>query len=340
MSEVNLTPFEQAVCALILKLPGTWTTPQWDELTHTLGKAMDRLVNGGFVEARLPVTLNVSGEPKPIRAVWRVTGNYGPVLRQQIQQYLVARAFGSKETVITCGEYLEVRLTAEGELAKEDFKGTVVTETSYGSDGTVSEKRAPGINRDLFTLVAGGPDGEGGVRPRGTVHLESDPPQPTPLSSPVVESVSRRLQFSVALSFAGEKREYVRQVDAALRAYLPDEEVFYDERFAYLLARPDLLPYLQAIYHDRSELLVVFLCADYERKEWCNMEWRAILDVIKKRRTEDVMPFRFDSAEIPGFFSTDGYVSAGTRTPKQSAELIYKRLLHNRAKRENGQKDA
>jgi len=69
LSKVELTPLEKAMCARIQKLPGRWTTPQWDELTQTHSWAMDRLVKGEFVEARLPVTLNESGEPKPIKTV-------------------------------------------------------------------------------------------------------------------------------------------------------------------------------------------------------------------------------------------------------------------------------
>ncbi|MCB9849794.1 MAG: TIR domain-containing protein [Phycisphaerales bacterium] len=127
----------------------------------------------------------------------------------------------------------------------------------------------------------------------------------------------------------------MEEVDRALQRFLKPENVFYDRRFEHRLARIDLLPYLQSIYHDRSELVVVFLCADYERKDWCRMEWRALLDIIKKRRGSSIMPFRFDDCEIPGFYSTDGYVDVGTRTPDAVAELISKRLSHNRQERDS-----
>ena len=32
-----------------------------------------------------------------------------------------------------------------------------------------------------------------------------------------------------------------------------------------------------------TNLIVVVLCADYQQKEWCHLEWRAIRDLIKKR---------------------------------------------------------
>jgi len=284
-------------------------------MTQTDDKVIDRLIKGGFVEARLPVRLIVKGQPGPIKTVWRVTGQFGCLLRQQVALYLVARGFESKETVIRCGEYSDMRLTAEGEVVKLVFVGTVVTETAYGSDGTVIEKREKGIDYELFTLVAGGPDGKKGVKPKGTVQFETEGEGP---------------RFAVALSFAGENRNYVKAVDAALRALLEAGQVFYDDRYEHLLARPNLDTFLQEIYHDQSELLVVFLCSNYERKEWCKMEWRAIRDVIKKRRPEEVMLVRLDDTEIPGVFSIDGYVDARSHSPKDTAALIHKRLLENR----------
>jgi hypothetical protein len=35
--------------------------------------------------------------------------------------------------------------------------------------------------------------------------------------------------------------------------------------------------------------VVVVLCADYERKEWCGLEWRAVRDLIKRRQEQRVM---------------------------------------------------
>jgi len=137
-------------------------------------------------------------------------------------------------------------------------------------------------------------------------------------------------RFAVALSFPGEWRDYVRQVDAALCKCCGRDHVFYDQRFEAELARIDLDTYLQSIYHNETELIVVFLCREYDRKKWCRLEWRAIRDIMQRRRA-DVMPFRFDDADVPGLFSSDGYVDAATRSPEQAAALIHERLLLNRA---------
>jgi hypothetical protein len=98
------------------------------------------------------------------------------------------------------------------------------------------------------------------------------------------------------------------------------------------LARPNLDTYLQRIYHDDSELLVVFICADYERKEWCGLEWRAIRDLIKRKEAASIMPIRLDAGDVSGLFSIDGYLDAKDRTPAEVAKLIRARLDNNRNK--------
>ncbi len=92
------------------------------------------------------------------------------------------------------------------------------------------------------------------------------------------------------------------------------------------MARPNLDTYLQHIYHDDSELLVVFLCADYERKEWTGLEWRAIRDVIKHKEDDAIMPIRLVDADVSGWFAIDGCRKVECRSPEDIAALIMQRL--------------
>lgn len=151
------SPFERAICAWILQLPGKWTRPDWQQLSQTQEASLYRLVRGGFVQARLPVALHVAGEASQIDTVWTVSGDYGPILSGNIRVYLAAHGHEGKETRIETGQYEEVRLTADGELAQQDFK-------------------KPRLDYETFSLVAGGPDGQGGVKPPGVVTLESSRP--------------------------------------------------------------------------------------------------------------------------------------------------------------------
>lgn len=117
-----------------------------------------------------------------------------------------------------------------------------------------------------------------------------------------------------------------RQVANALAERLGREQVFYDEWYTAELARLNLDTYLQAVYHDGAELIVPFLCADYERKKWCGLEWRAIRDLFEKRTDADIMPLRFDNTAIPGLFRIDGYIDLRQYTPEQTAGFILQRV--------------
>lgn len=142
-------------------------------------------------------------------------------------------------------------------------------------------------------------------------------------------------RFRIALSFPGENRGFVEQVAEALSIEVGRQRVLYDKYYEAEFARPDLDTYLQNLYHNESELVVLFLCADYEDKDWCRLEWRAIRDLIKQRQAQSVMPFRFDTTEIPGLFTTDGYVWIDGRSPQEAAELILQRLKINTSSNAN-----
>jgi len=103
--------------------------------------------------------------------------------------------------------------------------------------------------------------------------------------------------------------------------------VFFDERYLAEIAGFDADTILQKFYHDESELVVVFFSKGYAESEWCcNVEWRAIRDLIKKRRGYSILPLRFDDTEIPGVYSIDIVPYIGDRSPQQVAELIEERL--------------
>lgn len=141
-----------------------------------------------------------------------------------------------------------------------------------------------------------------------------------------VRGSRRTLRFKVALTFPGEIRPRVERIAEELGKRLGAKNVFYDSYYKEELARPDLDIYLQSIYHDDSELVVVFCCADYSKKDWCGLEWRAIRDLIKRRQPEKIMPLRLDETTIPGLYSIDGYLDIREMDDKTVADLICKRV--------------
>lgn len=106
--------------------------------------------------------------------------------------------------------------------------------------------------------------------------------------------------------------------------------MFYDKYYEAELARPNLDTFIQSIYHDQSELIVVFLCAEYEHKEWCGLEWRAVRDLLKKKDATAIMLMRFDDTHIPGLFSIDGYIDIANSSANEIAGLILQRLESGR----------
>ncbi len=157
-------------------------------------------------------------------------------------------------------------------------------------------------------------------------YLTLSKPRQTKVNNKGTETGPTNKRFKVALSFPGEKRRYVSKIAKGLTDRLGQNSIFYDKYFEAELAKPNLDLTLQKIYHEDSELIVIFICREYEQKDWCGLEWRAIRDIIKDRRDKDIMPMRFDDAKIPGLFSIDGYIDLRKRSANETVDLICQRL--------------
>ena len=132
-------------------------------------------------------------------------------------------------------------------------------------------------------------------------------------------------QFEVALSFPGEVRDYVGAVANELENILSSHSYFYDKNYTAQLARPSLDILLQDIYRNRSKLIVVFICEKYQEKEWPNIEFRSIKEIIMKRQHEKVMFIKMDDGKVDGVFDTDGYIDGREYNPHEIARYIKER---------------
>lgn len=94
--------------------------------------------------------------------------------------------------------------------------------------------------------------------------------------------------FDVGLSFPGEARGLVEPIAKELERTIGPNSYFYDNNYVSQLARPGLDVLLQDIYRKRSKLVVVFLSSDYQRKEWCGVDFRAIKEVRARAQEGDV----------------------------------------------------
>lgn len=131
------------------------------------------------------------------------------------------------------------------------------------------------------------------------------------------------LEFKIALSYPGDKRDFVRIVADVLQQNLGQDTIFYDEFYTHDLSGFNTDTLLQDIYSKRSKLIVVFLCKEYKEKRWCGLEWRVIRDMSSDN---NVMLFRFDDEPIPGITKGDFAIDASKISPNEAAEHILKRF--------------
>jgi hypothetical protein len=47
---------------------------------------------------------------------------------------------------------------------------------------------------------------------------------------------------------------------------------------------------------------------DYEKKDWCGLEFRVVREIVFKRQHDRVMYVRMDDGDVTGVLTTDGYV--------------------------------
>ena len=133
-------------------------------------------------------------------------------------------------------------------------------------------------------------------------------------------------RFRVALSFPGEHRGRIERIAEILAVHLGRDKVLYDRWYGAEFARPNLDVYLTKLYHDESDLIVVFLCKEYNAKEWCGLEWRALRDVLKHKEDDRLMFLRLDHADIQGLYSIDGYLDISHMTDGEVAADILIRV--------------
>jgi len=134
----------------------------------------------------------------------------------------------------------------------------------------------------------------------------------------------RRPEFDVALSFAGEQRPYVEAVAADLRRR--GISYFYDAEQEAALWGNDLGETLVRVYEEAAAIVVMFVSAEYARKDWTRVERRAALSRAVSERREYVLPARFDATGLPGLPRSTAYVDLTRKKPEELASLIAAKL--------------
>lgn len=121
------------------------------------------------------------------------------------------------------------------------------------------------------------------------------------------------------------------KVAAILAKRFGEAAILYDKYHTAEFSRSDLAFYLPDLYQHQSDLVVAVICPDYDKKEWCGLEWNAIFGLLKERKVGEVMLSRFGRVEGKGLQGLAGYTDLDDETPETTANLILERLASTKA---------
>ncbi|MGQ7261732.1 toll/interleukin-1 receptor domain-containing protein [Vreelandella sp. V005] len=135
------------------------------------------------------------------------------------------------------------------------------------------------------------------------------------------------MQYDVALSFAGEDRDYVDQVAGYLRRAGVD--VFYDRYEQVDLWGRDLYEHLSDVYQNKARYTVMFISCHYAEKLWTRHERKSAQARAFRESQEYILPARFDESEVPGLVETVGYLDLKHFSPEQLSDAICEKLVRS-----------
>ena len=131
-------------------------------------------------------------------------------------------------------------------------------------------------------------------------------------------------KYQVALSFAGEQRDYVE--DVALHLRNRSIAVFYDgfEKVP-LWGRSGTEAFHEA-FAQQSAYVVMFISQAYVEKAWARHERRSALSRMIHEQGEYILPVHFDDTPVPGLPTDVIYERASEHTPAQLSAMIANKL--------------
>ena len=130
--------------------------------------------------------------------------------------------------------------------------------------------------------------------------------------------------YQVALSFAGEQRDYVEGVAQHLAAR--SIGVFYDGFQRTWLWGRDGVEAFHQVFAETSNFVVMFVSAEYVAKPWTRHERKSALSRMLTEESEYVLPVRFDDTPVPGLPESIQYLEANDYTPAQLAAVIVEKI--------------
>ena len=130
--------------------------------------------------------------------------------------------------------------------------------------------------------------------------------------------------YQVALSFAGEQRDYVEEVARHLQAR--QVSVFYDGFERVSLWGKNGTEAFHEAFAKNAANVVMFISQDYVEKAWPRHERRSALSQMIQQESEYILPVRFDDTPVPGLPDDMIYERADKNTPAQLSALIAEKI--------------
>ena len=128
------------------------------------------------------------------------------------------------------------------------------------------------------------------------------------------------MQYGVALSFAGEDRDYIDQVAGYLRR--AGVEVFYDRYEQVDLWGRDLYEHLSDVYQNMARYTVMFISCHYAEKLWTRHERKSAEARAFRESQEYILSVRFDESEVLGLVETVGYLDLKYFSPERLSDAV------------------
>lgn len=146
------------------------------------------------------------------------------------------------------------------------------------------------------------------------------PPRPVAAAAPVQTAKP----YEIAISFAGENRQFVGQVATELDS--KGVRVFYDEFERVRLLGKDLVAYFAEVYGKQARFCAMFISEHYVHKAWTQLERQHAQSRALVEKEEYSLPLRLDDSEVPGLPATIGYIDIRGMTPKAVAEVLFRKI--------------
>ena len=131
-------------------------------------------------------------------------------------------------------------------------------------------------------------------------------------------------EYQVALSFAGEQRDYVEEVARHLAA--KSIAVFYDGFEQPLLWGKDGTEIFHEVFSEKTTYVVMFISEAYAKKAWTRHERRSALSRMLREEQEYILPVRFDETPIPGLPDSILHLNAGDHLPAELSAIVAQKL--------------